>query len=116
MKTTEVFVCYNDFNMSCSGIVTLYSSVVTDHSSISCSGIITGDSSISCCGIASYDSSRSFIGMVTDDSRTSCSGILPAVELTRKLISALEAIEKLPVFTYDLPGSGYGLQVSFGCP
>ena len=104
MKTTEVFVCYNDFNMSCSGIVTLYSSVVTDHSSISC------------CGIASYDSSRSFIGMVTDDSRTSCSGILPAVELTRKLISALEAIEKLPVFTYDLPGSGYGLQVSFGCP
>ncbi|KAK7103616.1 E3 ubiquitin-protein ligase HECTD1-like isoform X2 [Littorina saxatilis] len=39
------------------------------------------------------------------------SGIVPAVELTRKLISALEAIEKLPVFTYDLPGSGYGLQI-----
>ena len=52
--------------------------------------------------------------MVTDDSSASCSGVLPAVELTRKLISALEAIEKLPVFTYDLPGSGYGLQVSFG--
>lgn len=112
MKTTEVFVCYNDFNMACSGIVTLSSSIVTGHSSISCSGIITGDSSLS--SIASYDSSRSFIGMVTDDSSTSCSGVLPAVELTRKLISALEAIEKLPVFTYDLPGSGYGLQVSFG--
>ncbi|KAK7477746.1 hypothetical protein BaRGS_00031034 [Batillaria attramentaria] len=39
------------------------------------------------------------------------SGVTPAVELTRKLISALEAIEKLPVFTYDLPGSGYGLQI-----
>ena len=37
--------------------------------------------------------------------------MVPAVELTRKLISALEAIEKLPVFTYDLPGSGYGLQI-----
>ncbi|PVD26171.1 hypothetical protein C0Q70_13840 [Pomacea canaliculata] len=35
----------------------------------------------------------------------------PAVELTRKLISALEATEKLPVYTYDLPGSGYGLQI-----
>lgn len=33
------------------------------------------------------------------------------MELTRKLISALEATEKLPVYTYDLPGSGYGLQV-----
>lgn len=61
MKTTEVFVCYNDFNMSCSGIVTLSSSIVTGHSSISCSGIITGDSSLS--SIASYDSSRSFIGL-----------------------------------------------------
>lgn len=38
-------------------------------------------------------------------------GVTPAVQLTRKLISALEAIEKLPVFSYDLPGSGYGLQV-----
>ncbi|XP_076442551.1 E3 ubiquitin-protein ligase HECTD1-like isoform X4 [Babylonia areolata] len=39
------------------------------------------------------------------------SGVSPAIQLTRKLISALEAIEKLPVFTYDLPGSGYGLQI-----
>ncbi|KAL8608279.1 hypothetical protein ACOMHN_042146 [Nucella lapillus] len=39
------------------------------------------------------------------------SGVSPAIQLTRKLISALETIEKLPVFTYDLPGSGYGLQI-----
>ncbi|GFR88010.1 E3 ubiquitin-protein ligase HECTD1 [Elysia marginata] len=38
-------------------------------------------------------------------------GVTPAVQLTRKLISALEAIEKLPVYTYDIPGSGYGLQI-----
>ncbi|XP_012942946.1 E3 ubiquitin-protein ligase HECTD1 isoform X2 [Aplysia californica] len=37
--------------------------------------------------------------------------ISPAVQLTRKLISALEAIEKLPVYSYDLTGSGYGLQI-----
>ena len=28
-----------------------------------------------------------------------------------KLISVLESIEKLPVYIYDPPGSGYGLQV-----
>ncbi|KAK0043521.1 E3 ubiquitin-protein ligase HECTD1 isoform X5 [Biomphalaria pfeifferi] len=38
-------------------------------------------------------------------------GVTPAVQLTRKLVSALEAIEKLPVYAYDLPGSGYGLQI-----
>ncbi|BFZ12481.1 hypothetical protein BsWGS_15521 [Bradybaena similaris] len=38
-------------------------------------------------------------------------GVTSAVQLTRKLISALEAIEKLPVYSYDLPGSGYGLQI-----
>ena len=42
-------------------------------------------------------------------------GVTPAVQLTRKLISALEAIEKLPVYTYDIPGSGYGLQVKNMC-
>lgn len=52
---------------------------------------------------------------MNNDFYLSCSGVVPAVELTRKLISALEAIEKLPVFTYDLPGSGYGLQVNFSC-
>ena len=35
----------------------------------------------------------------------------PAIGLARKLISALESIEKLPLFNYDLPGSGYGLQI-----
>lgn len=32
--------------------------------------------------------------------------------LVHKLVSVLESIEKLPVYLYDTPGSGYGLQVS----
>lgn len=31
--------------------------------------------------------------------------------LVHKLVSVLESIEKLPVYLYDTPGSGYGLQV-----
>ena len=31
--------------------------------------------------------------------------------LVQKLVSVLESIEKLPVYLYDTPGSGYGLQV-----
>ncbi|KYN06757.1 E3 ubiquitin-protein ligase HECTD1 [Cyphomyrmex costatus] len=31
--------------------------------------------------------------------------------LVHKLISVLESIEKLPVYLYDTPGSGYGLQI-----
>lgn len=34
-----------------------------------------------------------------------------AAILVHKLISVLESIEKLPVYIYDPPGSGYGLQV-----
>lgn len=33
--------------------------------------------------------------------------------LVHKLVSVLESIEKLPVYLYDTPGSGYGLQVYF---
>ena len=36
----------------------------------------------------------------------------PTVALVRKLVLVLESIEKLPVYTYDTTGSGYGLQVS----
>lgn len=35
--------------------------------------------------------------------------------LVHKLISVLESIEKLPVYLYDTPGLGYGLQVCKGC-
>ncbi|KAK3576282.1 hypothetical protein CHS0354_036017 [Potamilus streckersoni] len=35
----------------------------------------------------------------------------PGVALARKLISVLESIEKLPVYIYDMHGSGYGLQI-----
>jgi len=35
----------------------------------------------------------------------------PATALVRKLVSVLESIEKLPVYAYDAPGSGYGLQI-----
>lgn len=31
--------------------------------------------------------------------------------LVRKLVSVLESVERLPVFLYDTPGSGYGLQI-----
>lgn len=34
--------------------------------------------------------------------------------LVQKLVSVLESIEKLPVYLYDTPGSGYGLQVRSG--
>lgn len=34
-----------------------------------------------------------------------------AAILVQKLVSVLESTEKLPVFMYDAPGSGYGLQI-----
>ncbi|CAG2108187.1 unnamed protein product, partial [Medioppia subpectinata] len=34
-----------------------------------------------------------------------------ATALIKKLVSVLESIEKLPVYLYDSPGSGYGLQI-----
>lgn len=34
-----------------------------------------------------------------------------AAILVQKLIAVLESIEKLPVYLYDTPGSGYGLQI-----
>lgn len=34
-----------------------------------------------------------------------------ATSLVKKLVAVLESIEKLPVYIYDSPGSGYGLQV-----
>jgi hypothetical protein len=38
-------------------------------------------------------------------------GMKSAPILVHKLVSVLESIEKLPVYLYDTPGSGYGLQV-----
>ncbi|XP_028141816.2 E3 ubiquitin-protein ligase HECTD1 isoform X2 [Diabrotica virgifera virgifera] len=35
----------------------------------------------------------------------------PILILVHKLISVLESIEKLPVYLYDTPGTGYGLQI-----
>ncbi|XP_026465706.1 E3 ubiquitin-protein ligase Ufd4 isoform X4 [Ctenocephalides felis] len=35
----------------------------------------------------------------------------PASILVQKLVSVLESIEKLPIYTYDTPGTGYGLQI-----
>jgi len=37
--------------------------------------------------------------------------VSPSTALVRKLIAVLESIEKLPVYSYDCPGAGYGLQV-----
>ncbi|PNF13829.1 hypothetical protein B7P43_G12448, partial [Cryptotermes secundus] len=38
-------------------------------------------------------------------------GVKSAPILVHKLVSVLESIEKLPVYLYDTPGSGYGLQI-----
>uniref|UniRef100_K1RA79 E3 ubiquitin-protein ligase n=1 Tax=Magallana gigas TaxID=29159 RepID=K1RA79_MAGGI len=38
-------------------------------------------------------------------------GLNPAIAIVRKLIAVLESVEKLSVYNYDLPGSGYGLQI-----
>ena len=37
--------------------------------------------------------------------------VAPAVALVRKLVAVLESLEKLPVYSYDTPSSGYGLQI-----
>ncbi|GAB6021555.1 hypothetical protein CHUAL_004153 [Chamberlinius hualienensis] len=39
------------------------------------------------------------------------SSTVPSVALVRKLVSVLESIEKLPVYLYDSPGTGNGLQI-----
>lgn len=44
-------------------------------------------------------------------SRDTAKGDNFAKILVQKLVSVLESIEKLPVYLYDTPGSGYGLQV-----
>lgn len=31
--------------------------------------------------------------------------------LVRKLVAVLESLEKYPIYLYDLPNSGYGLQI-----
>ena len=45
--------------------------------------------------------------------RVELDGLLanPGAALVKKLVAVLESIEKLPVYIYDSPGSGYGLQV-----
>ncbi|XP_069704389.1 E3 ubiquitin-protein ligase HECTD1 isoform X7 [Periplaneta americana] len=43
------------------------------------------------------------------DSENGC--VNSAAILVHKLVSVLESIEKLPVYLYDTPGSGYGLQI-----
>ncbi|XP_065332241.1 E3 ubiquitin-protein ligase HECTD1 isoform X2 [Cloeon dipterum] len=42
---------------------------------------------------------------------TAASGPSSALVLVRKLVAVLESIEKFPVYLYDTPGAGYGLQV-----
>ncbi|RUS87649.1 hypothetical protein EGW08_004572 [Elysia chlorotica] len=68
-------------------------------------------SSYECSDRKKYMRSRIHIFKTVFNESKSDKGVTPAVQLTRKLISALEAIEKLPVYTYDIPGSGYGLQI-----
>ena len=45
-------------------------------------------------------------------STNSVSGVSPpSATLVKKLVSVLEAVERLPVYSYDSPGSSLNLQV-----
>lgn len=44
-------------------------------------------------------------------SSSSSTPVSPGTQLVRKLVSVLESSEKLPLYVYDIPGAGSGLQV-----
>lgn len=47
----------------------------------------------------------------TSSSSSSSTPVSPGTQLVRKLVSVLESSEKLPLYVYDIPGAGSGLQV-----
>lgn len=48
---------------------------------------------------------------VDDEIASTSSSVSPGTQLVRKLVSVLEGAEKLPLYVYDIPGAGSGLQV-----
>ncbi|XP_069935909.1 E3 ubiquitin-protein ligase HECTD1 isoform X7 [Cherax quadricarinatus] len=52
-----------------------------------------------------------FMDKVDEESATISSSVSPGTQLVRKLVSVLESAEKLPLYIYDVPGAGSGLQV-----
>lgn len=58
-----------------------------------------------------YNISTTLIISVLQNEIINNENVNSAAILIHKLISVLESIEKLPVYIYDPPGSGYGLQV-----
>ncbi|KAK3859367.1 hypothetical protein Pcinc_034518 [Petrolisthes cinctipes] len=58
---------------------------------------------------------RSFMDKVEEESGittiNTTTTLSPGTQLVRKLVSVLESSEKLPLYVYDIPGAGSGLQV-----
>ncbi|KAG7160057.1 E3 ubiquitin-protein ligase HECTD1-like [Homarus americanus] len=52
-----------------------------------------------------------FMDKVDEESATISTSVSPGTQLVRKLVSVLESSEKLPLYIYDVPGAGSGLQV-----
>lgn len=48
---------------------------------------------------------------VDEEMASTSSSVSPGTQLVRKLVSVLEGAEKLPLYVYDIPGAGSGLQV-----
>lgn len=48
---------------------------------------------------------------VDEETATISTSVSPGTQLVRKLVSVLESAEKLPLYIYDIPGAGSGLQV-----
>lgn len=46
-----------------------------------------------------------------EESAGMSTSVSPGTQLVRKLVSVLESAEKLPLYIYDIPGAGSGLQV-----
>ncbi|XP_047473945.1 E3 ubiquitin-protein ligase HECTD1-like isoform X10 [Penaeus chinensis] len=52
-----------------------------------------------------------FKDKVDEETATISTSVSPGTQLVRKLVSVLESAEKLPLYIYDIPGAGSGLQV-----
>ncbi|XP_045131795.1 E3 ubiquitin-protein ligase HECTD1-like isoform X14 [Portunus trituberculatus] len=52
-----------------------------------------------------------FMDKVDEETASTSTSVTPGTQLVRKLVSVLEGAEKLPLYVYDIPGAGSGLQV-----
>ncbi|XP_066988994.1 E3 ubiquitin-protein ligase HECTD1 isoform X6 [Macrobrachium rosenbergii] len=52
-----------------------------------------------------------FMDKFDEEIAMTSSSVSPGTQLVRKLVAVLESLEKLPLYIYDVPGAGSGLQV-----